>query len=100
MIKVKDPNLTEPEFKNYKASITRDYQNAGKNSSLQQTFEKVSKLIMTDFCSSKELASAIEHIQFSDLVEFTEKKLFARTYTEAFCGIFFKYCRIDFSFIV
>lgn len=73
--------ITEQNFKKFKDILLRDYQNAAKESPLQQASELFKEIIYKKYAGNKSKATALRRISFKKYNEFFEK-LFKINYVE------------------
>jgi secreted Zn-dependent insulinase-like peptidase len=86
-IMIANPDLLiEKEFASYKEGIVRSLRNRALDSPLSQAFEKLSSSIKKEFCSSKELADAMELVTFEELVDYIKNDLFKSTHIQGLVG--------------
>ncbi|KAJ3352315.1 hypothetical protein HDU91_006018, partial [Kappamyces sp. JEL0680] len=80
-----DPRLTREKFEVFKNSLLQRYQNASKNSPVQQAYEMLSHHLLTHHCHSKDLALAAAQVTFEELLAFSAV-WFGQRRIEAFTG--------------
>lgn len=78
---LKNPPIKEQQFKTFKESLTRDYQNAGLNQPLQQASESFANLIYANYVTEQQKAIAIKKITFESFEIFLST-LFNQVYIE------------------
>lgn len=79
--KLKTVQPSEDEFNDYKTTLLREYQNAAKESPLQQAFETFRSVIYKRFSTSKQKVQAIEPVTYQKFLNFNQE-LFQESYLE------------------
>lgn len=82
---LKNPQLDSTKFEIYRKSQEINWKNSSKNSSLQQSGERFTSLIMDKFCPAFQLGLAMESITFDELVAFS-KELFELRNIQGYVG--------------
>lgn len=72
---------SEQDFKVYKDSLLRDYQNASKELPIRQAFDALKKLIYKKYTTDKEKAIAIRKVTYKKHIEFVQT-LFKQNYVQ------------------